>query len=325
MGAFISAPIPRPGKSITWRYAKGDYMNIRQIEVFRAVMQAGSITGAAHLLHVSQPGVSRMLAHIELQLGLMLFERTRGKLRPTPEAQALYVQVEQVYQGVQRIEERARELKEGSGLTLRVLASPSTGLEVVPRAIAALNTDYPDARIYLETQLVREMVGQLVRNEADIAISTLEIEHTLLTSERLGSWGMVCVFPEGHAFESHRTVSVRDLLAQKLIGFAADTPQGRLLAEWISASAETPLPRLEVRSGQAACALVAAGAGVSIVDEITARAWQGGQIGYRPLLQAPSFSAYAVRHIHFPPSALSQVFVDKVKAGFCRPRSTKAT
>ena len=65
-------------------------MNIRQIEIFRAVMQAGSITGAAHLLHVSQPGVSRMLAHIELQLGLALFERTRGKLRPTPEAQALY-------------------------------------------------------------------------------------------------------------------------------------------------------------------------------------------------------------------------------------------
>lgn len=300
-------------------------MNIRQIEIFRAVMQAGSITGAAHLLHVSQPGVSRMLAHIELQLGLALFERTRGKLRPTPEAQALYVQVEQVYQGVQRIEERARELKEGTGLTLRVLASPSSGLEVVPQAIAVLSQHYPDARIYLETQLVREMVGQLVRNEADIAISTLEIDHTLLASELLGRWGMVCVFPENHKFESHRNVSVKDLLTQKLIGFAPDTPQGRLLAEWIGASCETPLPRLEVRSGQAACALVVAGAGVSIVDELTARAWQGGRISYRPLLQTPSFSAYAVRHIHFPPSSLAKVFVEKVKAGFRRARSTKTS
>lgn len=298
-------------------------MNIRQIEIFRAVMQAGSITGAALLLHVSQPGVSRMLAHIELQLGLALFERTRGKLRPTPEAQALYVQVEQVYQGVQRIEERARELKEGTGLTLRVLASPSSGLEVVPQAIAVLSQHYPDARIYLETQLVREMVGQLVRNEADIAISTLEIDHTLLASELLGRWRMVCVFPKNHKFESHRNVSVQDLLTQKLIGFAPDTPQGRLLAEWIGASCETPLPRLEVRSGQAACALVAAGAGVSIVDELTARAWQGGRISYRPLLQTPSFSAYAVRHINFPPSALAKVFVEKVKAGFRRPLSIK--
>ena len=296
-------------------------MNIRQIEVFRAVMQAGSITGAAHLLHVSQPGVSRMLAHIELQWGLTLFERTRGKLRPTPEAQALFVQVEQVYQGVQRIEARARELKEGSGLTLRVLASPSTGLEVVPQAIAELTRLYPDAHLYLETQLAREMVGQLVRQEADVAISTLEIEHALLTSEPLGSWGMVCVYPAGHPFEAFQTVPVCELLSQKLIGFASDTPQGRLLAEWSGTHAALPAPRIEVRSGQTACALVASGAGVSIVDELTARAWQGRQIGYRPLSSAPSFSAFAVRHIHFPPSVLANVFVDKVKAGFRQQRS----
>lgn len=297
-------------------------MNLRQIEVFRAVMQAGSITGAAHLLHVSQPGVSRMLAHIELQLGLALFERARGKLRPTPEAQALYVQVEQVYQGVQRIEERARELKEGSGLTLRVLASPSTGLEVVPRAVAGLSSRYPNARMYLETQLVREMVGQLVRHEADIAISTLEIEHPLLTSERLGSWGMVCVYPAGHPFASYRTVPARELLAQPLIGFAPDTPQGLLLAEWSGAQAERPEPRIEVRSGQTACALVASGAGVSVVDELTARAWQGGRIGYRPLSRAASFGVYAVRHLHFPPSALAQALVEQVKKGLRAPHQS---
>ena len=295
-------------------------MNIRQIEVFRAVMQAGSITGAAHLLHVSQPGISRMLAHIELQLGLTLFERTRGKLRPTPEAQALHAEVEQVYQGVQRIDERARELKEGSGLRLRVLSSPSTGLEMVPSAICALNGLYPDAKIYLETQLAREMVAQLVRQEADIAISTLEIEHALLTSERLGSWGMVCVYPTRHAFNAYSTIPTRELLAEKLIGFASDTPQGKMLAEWSDAHATKIQPRIEVRSGQAACALVASGAGISIVDELTARAWQGAQIGYRPLSRAPTFSAYAVRHVHFPPSALAQAFVERVKSEF-RPAS----
>lgn len=291
-------------------------MNIRQIEVFRAVMQAGSITGAAHLLHVSQPGISRMLAHIELQLGLPLFERARGKLRPTPEARVLHAEVEQVYQGVQRIDERARELKEGSGLRLRVLASPSTGLEVVPSAICALNGLYPDAKIYLETQLAREMVTQLVRHEADIAISTLEIEHALLTSECLGSWGMVCVYPKGHAFDVYSKVPTSKLLAEKLIGFAPDTPQGKLLAEWSEAHAAKIQPRIEVRSGQAACALVASGAGISVVDELTARSWQGNRIDYRPLSRAPTFSVYAVRHVHFPLSAMAQAFVERVKSEF---------
>ena len=66
-------------------------MNLRQIEVFQAVMQTGSTVEAARLLHVSQPGISRMLAHIELQLGLTLFERRKGKLLPTPQADALYL------------------------------------------------------------------------------------------------------------------------------------------------------------------------------------------------------------------------------------------
>ena len=87
-------------------------MNLRQIEVFRAVMLAGSVTDAARLLHVSQPGVSRMLGHIEVQLGVRLFERGRGKLRPTPEAQALYAEVEHVYRGVQRIDKAPEQPKQ---------------------------------------------------------------------------------------------------------------------------------------------------------------------------------------------------------------------
>lgn len=291
-------------------------MNLRQIEVFRAVMLAGSVTDAARLLHVSQPGVSRMLGHIELQLGMRLFERSRGKLRPTPEAQALYAEVEQVYRGVQRIDERARELKHGGGLTLRVLASPSTALEVVPRAVAGLAAQFPAARIYMETQLVREMIGQLVRHEADIAISTLPIEHALLTSQVVGGWAMVCVFGSGHAFEARRSVSLREVAAEPLIAFSADTPQGKLVADWCSEHGVAPHAHIEVRAGQAACALAAAGAGVAVVDDLTARAWQGERLGYRPLVRAPAFDAFAVHNANFPPSVLAQAFVERVKAAF---------
>ncbi|MBS0344432.1 MAG: LysR family transcriptional regulator, partial [Proteobacteria bacterium] len=201
-------------------------MNLRQIEVFRAIMLAGSVTDAARLLHVSQPGVSRMLGHIELQLGLTLFERSRGKLRPTPEAQALFAEVERVYQGVQRVDERARDLRTGGGLTLRVLASPSTALEIVPKAVSALAQRFPTARIYMETQLVREMVAQLVRGEADIAVSTLPIDNALLTGEVVGHWSLACVFRRDHAFAGRRRVGMKDITGERLIAFSPDTPQG---------------------------------------------------------------------------------------------------
>jgi DNA-binding transcriptional LysR family regulator len=58
----------------------------RHIEVFRAVMTAGSVTGAAALLHTSQPTLSRDLARLEQLLGYALFERERGRLKPTARA-----------------------------------------------------------------------------------------------------------------------------------------------------------------------------------------------------------------------------------------------
>src|SRR5690349_18191928 len=141
-------------------------MNLRQIEVFRAVMLGGSVTNAARFLNVSQPGISRMLTHIEAQLGIRLFERRRGKLNPTPEAHALQREIEHVYRGVRRIDEVAQRLKDGAQLSLRVLASPGAGLDVVPSALSRLVRQFPGARVYMETVLVRDMTGLLARNEA---------------------------------------------------------------------------------------------------------------------------------------------------------------
>jgi len=291
-------------------------MNLRQIEVFRAVMVAGSVTDAARLLHVSQPGISRMLAHIELKLGLRLFERRRGRLTPTPEAEALFAEVEEVYRGVQRIGQRARELESGGGLALKVLASPSTALEVVPRALAALAATRPTARLYLEAQLVREMVRQLVAHEADIAVSTLPVEHALLSSETVGAWSLGCVFPADHPFVRRRSVGPRDLRAERLIAFSADTPQGRLVDAWRRRDRAWPPAKIEVRSGQAACSLVACGAGVAVVDDLTARLWLGAGLAFRPLSQGPNFPAYAVHNAGIPLSGLARDFIEQVRAAF---------
>jgi len=299
-------------------------MNLRQIEVFRAVMLAGSVTDAARLLHVSQPGISRMLGHIELQLGLKLFERSRGKLRPTPEAQALHAEVEHVYQGVQRVDERARDLKQGGGLTLRVLASPSTALEIVPQAVSALAMRFPGARIYMETQLVREMVGQLTRNEADIAVSSLPIDHALLAGEVVGRWSLACVFGKEHPFSARRSISPRDVMGERLIAFSPDTPQGRLIAEWWRADGLERKTQIEVRSGQAACALAACGAGVAVVDDLTARAWNREKLDFRPLRGAPTYDVFVVHPANAPRSALASAFLDGVKEVFRTARRSAA-
>src|SRR5690349_18827847 len=83
----------RPG----YREGGAGQMFIRQLEAFRATMQAGTVSGAAVLLGVSQPAASRLLGRLEKELNLTLFDRTKGRLAPTPEAQILYDQVERTF------------------------------------------------------------------------------------------------------------------------------------------------------------------------------------------------------------------------------------
>ena len=287
-------------------------MNLRQIEVFRATMLTGSVTEAARFLRVSQPGISRMLAHLELRLGLQLFERRKGKLLPTPEAQALYSEVQQVYGGVKRIQDCAEALKIGERLALRVVASPSMMLEVVPAAVTRLVQEFPAARIYIETLTVPEMARQMVAQEADVAISTVKLDHSLLEAKSIGKWTLVCAFPQGHGFAKQKSVNLKDVVAQPMVAFAPETTQGRFVADWCEQHKATMVSPIQVRSGLNACALVACGAGVAIVDDLTARAYRSDRLSFRPVPKAPTTDILAVMHKQFAPSMLSKTFVKLV-------------
>src|SRR3546814_3324616 len=84
-------------------------MNLRQMEVFHAIMQTGSVTAAARVLHVTQPAVSAVLKHCEEQLGLKLFERTGGRLQPTREAEAIFPDIAGVFGQLEEVKDLDRK------------------------------------------------------------------------------------------------------------------------------------------------------------------------------------------------------------------------
>src|SRR3546814_975514 len=88
-------------------------MNIRSLEVFKAVMQSGSTTTAGQLLEMSQSAISRQLSGLEETLGFPLFYREKGRLLPTNEATALLAQVVDLVDGVAKLMRRAEDLKAG--------------------------------------------------------------------------------------------------------------------------------------------------------------------------------------------------------------------
>ena len=171
---------------------------LRQMEVFRAVMLTGSMNGAAKLLFVSQPAVSRLIAHAEQSLGLQLFARDKGKLTPTPEAQRLFEEVGPLFEEALRIDELARDLAARPEGALTLCASPSLALNFLPPAIARYLELHPGVRLKFHTTLLADMAHELLGRKAELAISVLPVDHPNLVVEPLATGEMVCILPEGH-------------------------------------------------------------------------------------------------------------------------------
>src|SRR3954468_20207551 len=95
------------------------------MEVFRAVMLSGGVNSAAALLHVSPPAISKVLAQAARASGLVLFERVRGRLIPTPEAQELYEKIDRLWQGVEEVRDASRDLAQPRRATLNLVCTAS--------------------------------------------------------------------------------------------------------------------------------------------------------------------------------------------------------
>lgn len=289
-------------------------MNLRQIEVFRAVMTTGSTTQAAQLLHVSQPGVSRLIRHLEIRLGVALFERRSGRLIATPEARTLQAAIDQVYRGVQHVQNVSAHLRFGDHATLRVLSSANTGLQLVPRATARLLQQFTQSKVFFESLPTREIVQLLVAEEADVAITSALLDHPALKLQQIGDWTLLCAMPRGHALAQQPQLDLAQALQQPLIVYSPEAPQSHVIDGWLEGLGIARQVAVEVRSGYAACAMAASGAGIAFVDELSARAHRPDDLVLLPIPEAPRFALYSVSNANRPPSQLGLQFLAAVAA-----------
>jgi DNA-binding transcriptional LysR family regulator len=285
-------------------------MNLRQIEVFRAVMDTGSTTDAARLLHVSQPGISRLVRHLELRLGVALFERRKGRLVATPEARTLQTEIDRVYRGVKHVQDVAQHLRLGTHATLRVVSSANAGLQLVPRAVAELSMRFPRSRVYFETLPSRDIIDLLVAQEADVAISSAPLDHPSLERSEIGQWKLVCAIPASHRLADIGRLVLREALRERLVVYSPEAPQSAVIDGWLARYKVERDVAVEVRSGYAACSMAAAGVGIAFVDELSARAHRQEAVVFKPIAKAPRFPIYTVVNVERPPSLLGKAFLD---------------
>lgn len=287
-------------------------LSLRQIEAFRAVMIAGSISGAAQLLFVSQPAVSRLLSQTERRLGFALFERIKGRLRATPEAKKLFREVQSVYAGIQRVNDMAAELADHRQGVLNIVSSTSVGQMFIPQAIATFRKSHPGVRINFMIMSYAHLLERLLHHQADLGLITSPMEHPNLTAERLSGNRLVCLLPTGHPLERRQVVRLQDLTGEPLITYGRGTPFGDLI-EQLYKSQGLPLEAVvEVGSPHSARTLVQLGTGIALVDEFSVKG-EAERLSMRPLADSPVVQISLVWHGMEPISQLTRAFVDVLR------------
>lgn len=256
---------------------------LRQMEVFRAVMIAGSVSGAARMLFVSQPAVSKLLSHTETSLGMKLFHRVSGKLVPTADAVRLFEEVKQVYDAAQKVDTFVDNLLSRPSGQVNVSCSPSLGLSLVPRIVETFLQRYPDVGLHLHTTLIQDVPLELLSGKSDLAITVLPLRNPNLQAEPLRQGRMVCALPQGHRLAARRRLSLHDLSGERMILYSPDIPFGQLIRSAFDRYG-CPLPAaVDVPRAELACSLVRRGVGLAIVDEFSVSdgVWNG--LAARPL------------------------------------------
>jgi DNA-binding transcriptional LysR family regulator len=290
-------------------------LNLRQIEVFRAVMITGSINGAAQLLYVSQPAVSRMLSHTEARIGFQLFERVKGRLYPSPEARSLFNDVESVYRDIQRVNTTLHNLVQQRHGVLRIASSPSLGHQLVPDAIGAFRQCNDDILVSLECMRHMLLRDRLLDRQADLGISLFPIDHPNLRAVPLSYIRVMVVCPADHPLTQVPEKELPDALADMpFIGYSADTPFHSFMKQAFERVGLPYRPSIDVDSPHHACALVKNGTGFSVVDEISFRASGAERMSVLPILSEERLTISLVHLRHEPLAQFAQMFVEQLRS-----------
>lgn len=289
-------------------------LNLKQIEVFRAIMLTGSISGAAKLLHVSQPAVSRLIAYTEQRLGLTLFERIKGRLYPTPEARHLFVEVNSVYQGVQRVNEVAEDLIQNRMGHLRIACSPSLGQGLIPCAIAKFHAQLPEARVILHTMIPDVLLQAVLTQQVELGVAFLHEGHPNVHSRQLYENRLVVALPATHPLTAKNVISIEDLIDQPFIGYGSEIPIGQLVRKLLDDANMILRPTVEVQQIHVACALVQAGVGIALIDEITANGPVWTKVVFRPIAPTAKTPISIVHGMYEPLSRLAQAFISTLES-----------
>lgn len=281
-------------------------MNTRQIEIFHAVMKAGTVTEAAKRLGITQPSATASLKQIEDGLGFNLFHRKGGRLAPTAEAFALYAEAERLQNSLTIFKNLATRLKSDLTSHLRIVAPPAFCHELIPSAISELMATDKDCLLDITTQHHKQILADITttggQNNLGFTFGTSDTEG--VGSTPIGNAHIVALVPQAWQLAQQESLTIQQLVQTPLIGTFAGEPLGDAVEKMMRTAKLSPEYTLRVHSHSVAASLAGQGAGAAIIDSVTANYTKthptNAEFKILPINNAPTLPVTAVFSFEHP-------------------------
>jgi DNA-binding transcriptional LysR family regulator len=250
------------GRRLTWR----------QIEAFRAVMLRGSVSGAAQLMNLTQPAVSRLIRDMEHSLRMPLFDRQGGQVVPNAEAILLQQEVALSFISLGRIERTAQDLRRARRGTLRVSAMAGPALSFLPPLVARFAAEHPDTFVSISNNIGMTTLERVSLRQFDFGMAYALPSYPGVEIEPLPALEALCVLPAAHPLAEREVVRLEDLRDQPLLSLGQGSRVAvRLEAMMEMAGIMAPVVA-EATASEVLCSLAAEGMGIALVDAFTGAA-----------------------------------------------------
>ena len=243
-------------------------INLRQIEVFRAVMEHGTVSRAAEAAAISQPAASKLLMHLESDTGLKLFDRRKGRLVPTTQAMRFHEEVARIFAGLHQVENAVAVIRREERGELALGVIPALAGTFTQRATMNFLQRHPGVYCSIQSLGSRWIVERVLTRELDVGIVTSRIDNPAVVTEPLLEQPLLCIMPVGHPMARHRVIRPEHLHGAPFVSFNAASTMGQTIARLFEAQGVRANVVLTADVNPAVCHFVAAGLGVSLVHPL---------------------------------------------------------
>jgi DNA-binding transcriptional LysR family regulator len=301
-------------------------MDLRQLEILKAVAETGSFTGAGRRLHVSQSAISRQILLLEAELNEPLFWRIKRKVKITPAGEALLQLSLRVFDDIRETTERLSETQQRLTGTIRLVGGMTVSIYVFPTLLKEFQRLHPDVDVKVMTGPADRLVRRLRAGTVDLGLLTLPVnEPDLVTRPVMREELMLVTYP-GHPL-SQKKIESQDLNKLPFILYESGSNTRRVIDEFFVREQVQPRIVMETENVEIIKAMVASGIGSTLISnhaidrEVKAGTLIAHHIQARPLVRETGWVYLKANRVPRKISEMIRVLDELLpKMGLTQPR-----